>query len=701
MTTAATAPARFRVAVIGCGRIADVHADSLKSIPDAVLLACCDLDESAAQAFAAKHGIPSAYTDVEAMLRDSNPDVVHILTPPGSHRSLVEACARHGAHVYVEKPLASNEMDAHAIIETAKSARIQVCPGHNRLFDPPFLELRRRVESGEVGRVLSVRAEQGFGYESAARAATIPWSYGYDWGIFENLIPHALYLVSHFLAAPGTPLVAAFDLGTVKEAAVEELRILIPSDSAVGEVVLSMNAAPQRVRLEVVGTRGSLTADYVGLQVTGTILSGLPGIVQRLTAGFQTAWQHAAGSAAFIVGVLGGRIRTYMGLRTLMSEFYRSLREGHAPPVRPEDGLLTVRLMEQIRSAAATKIKPRVRISETLSPADALVTGATGFLGGRVVERLSRAGLRARATTRLASRARPLEGVEWVRCDLTSDDDLRRAMAGVRTVFHCGAMAGAPGSLRQYEEANVGGTLRVAKLAAEAGVRDLVYVSSISVYAIPPRGTKYLDEHAAYDPRAQDRGVYTQSKLAADRALLEYAAVNARPRILVLRPGTIYGPGAAIPIGRLELPSPFGGRPLVAGGRRVPMPLSFIDNVVDAMLVAERSNVPSGSVFNVVDDPECDQGSMAAALSRASRGRIQPLFVPYPLVWLLMLGMDALSRIRSGKVGTARYRFQRTLADMRYPSVAAREKLQWTPRVSLSQGLDHTLEAMSRPPYPH
>lgn len=692
---------RFRVAFVGCGRISDVHVEALRLVSDAELVACCDLDTAAAQIFAAKHKIPAHYMDVEAMLAESAPDVVHLLTPPCSHRALVDVCARYGAHVYVEKPLASTEADARAILEVAEAAGIQVCPGHNRLFDPPFLEMRRRIEAGEIGRVLSVRAEQGFGYESAARAAKIPWSYGYNWGIYENLIPHAIYLVTHFLACPGTPLVASFDLGTVKEAAVEEIRVLIPSESAIGEVVLSLNAAPQRVRVEAVGTRGSLTADYVGLHVTGASRNGMPDVVQRLTAGFHAASHQAAGSLALIAGVLTGRIRSYMGLRNLVLEFYRSMREGIAPPVRAEDGLRTVRLMEQIRNSLVGKEKPCVHVGDASSPARVLVTGAAGFLGGRLIERLAQTEAPVRATTRVASRARAVKGVEWVRCNLTSEADLGRAMAGVETVFHCAAMAGAPGSLEDYEEANVRGTLRVAKIAEEVGVRNLVYISSISVYPIPAHSKKYLDEDTLYDTRAKERGFYTQSKVAAERALLEHAGNHPRLRIVVLRPGTIYGPGATLPVGRLELPSPLRGRPLVAGGPRVPMPLSFVDNVVDGLLAAERSEVASGSVFNVVDDPECNQGSVARTITEVSQGRIRPLFVPYPLVWGLMLAADLAALVRRGKLGTMRYRLARTLADMRYPCLAAREKLHWVPQVPLSQGLACVLAIAAEKPYPH
>jgi len=696
-TSAARGP--FRVALVGCGRIADVHVAALREAKQ-VVAACCDLNPSVAAAFARRHGVVRSFDDLEAMLAEIRPDAVHLLTPPASHRALIEACARHHAHVYVEKPLASSEADACAIVECAKAAGIRVCPGHNRLFDPQFTELKARVDAGEIGRVLSVRAEQGFGYEGVARGATIPWSYTYDWGIYENLVPHALYLVTAFLAEPGAPQVASFDLGTVREAAVEEIRAWIPSAAAVGEVVLSMNAAPQRVRVEVVGTRGALVADYVGLNVTGVRVSGMPGIVQRLTAGFHAAWQQAGGSLSLITGVLTGRIKQYMGLRRLVAEFYRGLANGAPSPVTAEDGLLNVRLMDRMRAALGGRTKPRTTASTApTAPARAFVTGATGFLGGRLVERLSENGCATRAATRVATRTRPLAHVEWVKCRLEDEDDLRRAMEGVETVFHCAAMAGAPGTLAEYEEANVQGTLRVARAAEAAQVKTLVYVSSISVYALP-HGTRELDEEAPYDARAAERGFYTQSKLAADRALLQWTAAHSFPRVIMVRPGTLYGPGAALPIGRLTLPSPFRGRPIVAGSPRVPMPLTHVDNVIDAMLAAEKSRLPSGEVFNVVDDAAWDQGLVARTLENVSHRTLRPMFLPYPIVWSLMLAVDLVSLARGRGLGTARYRLARTVADMRYPCVSAREELGWSPRVGLEAGLAGALAAQTPKPYP-
>src|SRR5262249_28356315 len=151
----------------------------------------------------------------------------------------------------------------------------------------------------------------------------------------------------------------------------------------------------------------------------------------------------------------------------------------------------------------------------------------------------------------------------------------------------------------------------------------------------------------------------------------------------------------------LELPSPFRRRPLVAGRPRTPIPLSFIDNVIDAMLAVSSSDDPSASVFTLVDDPECTQGSVAAYDANATQRPGSPYFVPYPVVWGLMLAADVLALARHRKLGTARYRLARTLADMRYQCLAARENLKWTPRVSVSEGITRALAAMNETPYPH
>jgi nucleoside-diphosphate-sugar epimerase/predicted dehydrogenase len=629
------------------------------------------------------------------MMSKVQPDVVHLLTPPRTHVALARIAAQHQAHLYVEKPLASTSLDARSILEAAQKAGVHLCPGHSLLFDPLFLRACQRIDAGEIGQVVSIRAEQGFTYEAVARSTVIPWSYTYDWGIFENLIPHPLYLACHFLNNPGEPQVVGFNLGQVREATVEEIRVLIPSASAIAEVSLSLCTSPEVNRLEVVGTRGRMLVDFNTLTLLSSRHNGLPSLVNRFTSNFRMATSLIWSGAGVIFGIITGKVKPYMGLRALISAFYASLRKGVAPPVQPERGLLNVRLMDQIRNACDRMVKQRgaeYAPAQLASAPRILVTGASGFLGGHLVERLSSEQIPVRGTTRVLSRARLLPAVEWVRCDLTKEEEVRNALAGVETILHCAALTDPPGSIEDYEEVNVKGTVRLASLAAEAGVKHLIYISSLMVYGNPSGHTSYLDETAPYDRRAVDRGVYTQSKLAAEKALLEYVAEHNRPRVVVLRAGTIYGPGAKLPVGRFQLPSP-SKRPVIAGSRRVPMPLTYIDNLIDAMLAAARSEVPTGSVYNIVDSADANQGKVARTLCEVSQGRIQPLFLSYAFVWTLMLSIDLLSLMRQSKLGTARFRLKRTLANMRFKCSAARKDLGWEPRVSLADGLARAVEA--------
>jgi nucleoside-diphosphate-sugar epimerase/predicted dehydrogenase len=692
----AAEPKMLRVALVGCGRISVYHLAALSALERVEIVAVCDLNERAARETATRHGIRGCYTDVETMLAETRPDVVHLLTPPQSHLALARLVTRHQAHLYIEKPMGASEADARAIADLAREAGVQVCPGHSRLFEPVFLEACRRIRRGEIGQVISVRAEQGFSYESAARSCTIPWSYTYDWGIFDNLMCHPLYLACHFLREPGRPSVVGHNLGVVREAAVEEVRVLIPSNSGIAEVSLSLCNGPEVNRMEVVGTRGRITADWQTMTVLTTRQNGLPSAVGRFTGNFVTAYQLARSGLATLWGIARGRVQRYQGLRTIVAEFYQSLRDGSPSPVSAEAGVLTARLMDQIRGQCeeVRKRRPVSRSAGPLRPR-VLVTGASGFLGTRLVQVLSQQETPVRAITRLLSRARELPGVEWVEGDLTQENRLRSALCDIETVYHCAALCGAPGSLQDYQRVNVEGTSRLLRLAAAAGVKNFIYLSSMSVYAAPDDPRSALDESSPLDSRAGERGSYTQSKLAAEQEVLEFARQHRWPRVIVLRPGTLYGPGAKLPTGRFQLPSPE-ARPIVVGSSTVPAGLVYVDDVVEAMLAAAHSNVPSGSVYNLVEAPDCDQAELARTLTQVTGGRVRPVFAPYPVVWTAMLAVDLLTLARQRKLGTARYRLKRTLAPMRFACEAARRDLGWRPRVPLATGLTRALNHQSQ-----
>jgi nucleoside-diphosphate-sugar epimerase len=194
-------------------------------------------------------------------------------------------------------------------------------------------------------------------------------------------------------------------------------------------------------------------------------------------------------------------------------------------------------------------------------------------------------------------------------------------------------------------------------------------------------------EGSAYEPHPQRRGAYTQTKLDAERLVLD--AVRERGlRAVVLRPGQIFGPGAerVTPNGTVAL----AGRWVAVGPAAQTLPLVYLDDVVDAVLLAADAPAAPGRVFHVVDPFEVTQGEYLQRC-RARLGRaLKVLRVPTALFMLLGFGVELLGRVLGRDVPLTRYRVRSLRPLANFNLEAAREGLGWTPRVGVRAGLDRT-----------
>jgi len=149
---------RLRVAVVGTGLFGERHLQAYSSYHRARLIAACDLNPNRVQAMASKYDVPNAYTDYRDMLDNDEVDAVSIATPDHLHREVAIACAQAGKHILVEKPLATTVEDARAISDAAAEAGVTLMVDfHNRL-NPPFINIKSSLESGELGDVIHVYA---------------------------------------------------------------------------------------------------------------------------------------------------------------------------------------------------------------------------------------------------------------------------------------------------------------------------------------------------------------------------------------------------------------------------------------------------------------------------------------------------------------------------------------------------------------
>ena len=142
-----------RFGIIGCGRIAPRHADSLAEIDGTKLVQVCDVLEARARHFAEKY--KSSYClDYHELLANPDVDIVNICTPSGLHAEMAIAALKAGKHVIVEKPMAMNVADADRMITTAKEMNRKLCIVLQNRYNPPMQDFYKAVRDGKIGRIL-------------------------------------------------------------------------------------------------------------------------------------------------------------------------------------------------------------------------------------------------------------------------------------------------------------------------------------------------------------------------------------------------------------------------------------------------------------------------------------------------------------------------------------------------------------------
>jgi len=144
---------QLRFGLIGCGRVAPRHAESISTLPGAVLAAVADIRESRALRFAASYHT-EAYTDYRRLLDRTDLDVVNVCVPSGLHVQVAVDVLRAGKHVIVEKPIALSLSDADCMITAARTAGRKLCVVLQNRYNLPMQDLKRVVESGRLGRLL-------------------------------------------------------------------------------------------------------------------------------------------------------------------------------------------------------------------------------------------------------------------------------------------------------------------------------------------------------------------------------------------------------------------------------------------------------------------------------------------------------------------------------------------------------------------
>ncbi len=171
---------KIRAALVGCGRIASLfaadqkrkgivtHAQAYLARKDVNLVAACDLDAARLDDFSKRWGVKHTYTDFRDMLREQNPDMVTIATPPSSHFQLAQAAILHGVKIiFCEKPVAAKLSEADELVRLAARKKVCFAVNHSRRWDLLEQKIFRMIHSGKIGKIQTID-----GYYTAGIANT-------------------------------------------------------------------------------------------------------------------------------------------------------------------------------------------------------------------------------------------------------------------------------------------------------------------------------------------------------------------------------------------------------------------------------------------------------------------------------------------------------------------------------------------------
>jgi nucleoside-diphosphate-sugar epimerase len=315
----------------------------------------------------------------------------------------------------------------------------------------------------------------------------------------------------------------------------------------------------------------------------------------------------------------------------------------------------------------------------------ALVTGASGFIGGRLAERLAlEEGVRVRPMVRnpkKAERLRKLQ-LEIVKGDLLDLSSLREAVKGCDIVFHCAALVRETGDRNEFFQTNVKGTENILKTSSEAGIKKFIHFSSAAVYGLnPPDGA---DETTPYQPCGN---LYCDTKIGSEKAVWA-AYQKAGLPIVVIRPTNVYGPHSNTWTVRPIKLVNSGQMILIDGGTGF-CNYVYIDNLVDAALAATKRDQSVGQVYLITDGSAVMWKEFFGCYARmAGKQRIRS--VPEWLGKAIALCMEISSKFTGKPPKITREAIHFLTRQARFSIEKARREIDFQPRISLEEGMKLT-----------
>ena len=336
----------LRVGIVGCGQIArESHIPALRKSKGVEIVAVCDTNKDLAIRVANKLKISRAYDNFTEMLRNEQPDVVNICTPPNTHSSLCIQAAEAGCHILVEKPMAPTAGDCEEMITAARNNQVSLGVVHNELFKPVVVAAISIVRRGDIGDLTGIAIQFSRGKDDDWIVNKDHWCHKLPGGIFCDMLPHTIYLALELLGGLEPVAVETRKFGGYGWMQIDELYMILKGANGLGTVISSCNWPKETAIMDIFGTKISLHVDIYNAVLTkyGRWGSSRPSrAIENISQSLQQVVCILSTATKKVLG------RYHTGDYIYIHKFIESIRNDTLPPVTGEDGREVMRVFEKI-----------------------------------------------------------------------------------------------------------------------------------------------------------------------------------------------------------------------------------------------------------------------------------------------------------------------------------------------------------------
>ena len=350
----------IRVGIIGCGKIADAHAEQIQRITGCEIVGVCDREELMAKQFHDRFHVDKYYSDVNQLLGDSKPNVVHITTPPQGHFELAKKCLEAGCHVYVEKPFTVNTLEAEELIRIAIKKGQKITAGHDDQFTHATRRMRGLIDQGYLGGT-PVHMESYYCYDlgdqhyaKALLGDKKHWVRTLPGTLMHNNISHGISRITEFMKDDDPVVIAhgfvsPFMRNLGENDIIDELRVIISSECGMtAYFTFSTQMRPTLRLFRIYGPKNGLMVDHhqqTLIKMKGRLHKSY---LEKFIAPYNYAVQYAANSMNNMLSFLRNDFHMKAGMKYLIESFYRSVEDGLPPPISYREIILTSKIMDSI-----------------------------------------------------------------------------------------------------------------------------------------------------------------------------------------------------------------------------------------------------------------------------------------------------------------------------------------------------------------